>query len=92
MDRVTNRLARALVVVLLGSAPLGACSPASENSPPQVASLARVAGIEAEHGYLIAEFTDGRRMNVSMDRRMLGWYVVGSQIWIDSSGRVLPDR
>jgi hypothetical protein len=90
---MTTRLARALLVLLLGSAPaLGACSPASENSPPQMASIARVAGVEVQHGYLIAEFADGRRMNVSMDKRALGWYVVGDQIWIDSYGRVVPGR
>lgn len=90
---MTSRLPRSLRLVLLGSAlALGACAPvATEEPTSRAAAVGRVEGIEVQHGYLIAVFPSGR-MNVSMDKRQLQWYIVGDEIRIDSYGRPLPRR
>ena len=80
-----------LAVLLVSACLLGACAaPAADVAASREAAVGRVAGIEVNHGYLIAEFPDGRRMNVAGDKRELGWYIVGDPIRIDSFGRPLP--
>ena len=88
---MNNNLQLARLPLLLASACLlGACAaPGADVPTSREAAVGRVVGIEVNHGYLIAEFPNGR-MNVAADKRELGWYIVGDQIRIDSFGRPLP--
>ena len=81
-----------LPVLLISIFLLGACAaPVAEVPTSQGAAVGRVVDIQVTHGYLIAEFPSGR-MYVGMDKRELGWYIVGDQIRIDTFGRPLPYR
>ena len=75
-----------LLTVALG---LGACAmPTGQYQPAPAAAVGRIEGIEFHHGYITAQFPNGR-MNVSMDKREIEHYRIGDEIRIDSYGRPL---
>ena len=78
----------ALVLVLLGAG-VGP-APAAQHDG-QEAAVGRIVLLEANHGFAVVEFPNGR-MNVAMDRREMGQYIVGDELRIDSFGRPLPRR
>ena len=81
---------RALGVALIALAAAGcgalAAPPADES---RVAAVGRIADMDVNHGYVIAEFPTGR-MFVTMDKREMGRYRVGDALRVDSFGRPLP--
>ena len=90
MDGMKHKPPVAWLLVLLASGCLGAGPALTADDPTsREAAVGRVIGIEVFHGYLIAEFPSGR-MNVGMDKRELGHYLVGDLIRIDTFGRPLP--
>jgi hypothetical protein len=93
MDTMTTlRRSRRLVLLLIVPGVLAGCGSVMSAGPaagPPAAAVGRVADIEANHGYIIAEFPNGR-MNVSVDKRELYHYRIGDTIRIDSYGRPLP--
>jgi hypothetical protein len=92
MNGMTQKLPLAWLLVLLASGFLGAGPAlAAEDPTSREVAVGRVVGIQVSHGYLTAEFPNGR-MNVGMDKRELGWYIVGDEIRIDTFGRPLPRR
>ena len=96
MRAMTIRLPAPLRLLSLGAAlALGACGSATATATvddtSRVAAVGRISDIEAQHGYAIVEFPNGR-MNVSMDKRELEQYRIGDQLRIDSYGRPLPRR
>ena len=76
----------ALVLVLL-SAGVGPALGAQHDR--QEAAVGHIVDIDAHHGYVIAEFTNGR-MFVSIDKRAIDQYRIGDDLRIDSFGRPLP--
>jgi hypothetical protein len=52
-------------------------------------TVGRIVDMEPHHGYVVVQFSNGR-MNVAMDKRQMGQYIVGDEIRIDSFGRPLP--
>jgi hypothetical protein len=91
MEAMKNSLRVTVVLVLLGLASLGGVGPLAAQTDPQEAAVGRIVDIDVHHGYLIVEFPNGR-MNVSIDKREIGQYIVGDEIRIDSFGRPLPRR
>jgi len=77
-----------LVLFLLGAGV--APAPASQHDG-QEAAVGRIVDMEYLHSYVVVEFPNGR-MNVSIDKREMGQYVVGDEIRVDSFGRPLPRR
>ena len=81
-------IARRLVLLTVALT-VGACAmPAGQYQAAPAAAVGRVEGMEAQHGYIIAQFPSGR-MNVSMDKREVEHYRIGDEIRIDSYGRPL---
>jgi hypothetical protein len=84
-----NSLLRvALVLALLG---VGVGPALAAQHDGQEAAVGRIVDIDANHGYVIAEFPNGRKF-VSMDKRDMGKYIVGDDLRIDSFGRPLPPK
>jgi hypothetical protein len=84
-----NNLFRVALIVGLLGAGVGPALAAQHDR--QEAAVGRITDIDANHGYAIAEFPNGR-MFVSMDKRDLGKYIVGDDLRIDSFGRPLPPQ
>ena len=87
-------MTRALSVVLVAWAAwsvVGCAMSADAPDDSRVAAVGRIVDIDANHGYAIVEFSNGR-MFVSMDKRELGKYIVGDTLRIDSYGRPLPPQ
>jgi hypothetical protein len=59
--------------------------------PQRSAAVGRVALVDFAHGYVTADFPEGRRL-VSVDMRELGHYIPGDEIRVDQAGRPLPPR
>lgn len=78
----------ALVLVLLGA---GVATAPAAQQDGQEAAVGRIVDTVPFHGYVVVEFPNGR-MNVAMDKREMGQYIVGDEIRIDSFGRPLPRR
>ena len=85
---MNSSLRVALVLVLLGAG-VGP-APAAQHDR-QEAAVGRIVDVDANHGYVIAEFPNGR-MFVSIDKRDMGKYIVGDDLRIDSFGRPLPPQ
>lgn len=83
----TSRRFLLLAVPFVLAACASAMTPSAEIRPP-AAAVGRITDIEVQHGYVVAEFPNGR-MNVSMDKRALNYYRIGDEIRIDSYGRPL---
>ena len=79
----------ALVLALLGAAGVGPAMAAQHDR--QEAAVGRIVFLEANHGFAVVDFPNGR-MNVIMDKREMGQYIAGDEIRIDSFGRPLPRR
>ena len=75
----------ALMLVLLGA---GVGPALAAQHDRQEAAVGRIVDIDANHGYVVAEFPNGR-MFVSLDKRDMGKYMVGDDLRIDSFGRPL---
>ena len=86
MGAMNNLLRVALVLGLLGAG-VGP-APAAQHDGQQ-AAVGRITDIDGNHGYVIAEFPNGR-MFVSIEKRDIGKYIVGDDLRIDSFGRPLP--
>ena len=85
------RSATILIVLMVLGAPLMAACAATPDDDARVAAVGRVADIDVNHGYLIAEFPNGR-MFVSIDKRDLGKFIIGDEIRVDNFNRPLPPR
>jgi hypothetical protein len=85
---MNSSLRYAVVAALLGATVVvGVGATAAQNE----AEVGRIVDMEPHHGYVVVQFTNGR-MNVAMDKREMGQYIVGDEILIDSFGRPLPRR
>ena len=80
---MSHLLRAAIAAVLLTVGWAGAAAAQDE------VTVGRIVDMEPHHGYVVVQFTNGR-MNVSMDKRHMGQYIVGDEIRIDSFGRPLP--
>ena len=78
----------ALVLALLGA---GVGPALAAQHDRQEAAVGRIVDIDANHGYVIAEFPNGR-MFVTIDKRDIGKFIVGDDLRIDSFGRPLPPQ
>ena len=78
----------ALVLALLGASVGPALAVQHDR---QEAAVGRIVDMEFHHGFVVVEFPNGR-MNVAMDKREMGRYIVGDELRIDSFGRPLPRR
>jgi len=89
MGRMTIPLALGpwlpLAALALTACAISAATPVDSS---RVAAVGRITDIEAQHGYVVVEFPNGR-MNVSVDKRWLERYRIGDQLAIDSYGRPL---
>ena len=83
---VNRSLRVALMLVLLDAGPALAAQ-----HDRQEAAVGRIVDLDANHGYVIVEFPNGRTF-VSMDKRDMGKYVVGDDLRIESFGRPLPPQ
>ena len=75
----------------LGSAVAGCALAPAGTDDSRVAAVGRITDIDAQHGYAIVEFPNGR-VFVNVDKRDLGKYIVGDELRVDSYGRPLPPQ
>jgi hypothetical protein len=80
---MSHLLRTAAAVVLLTAGCAGAVAAQDDFT------VGRIVDMEPNHGYVVVQFANGR-MNVTMDKRNMGQYIVGDEIRIDSFGRPLP--
>lgn len=76
-----------LAVVLAAGCALPAAAPPADSGVIR----AIVTHIDADHGYLVVEWSAGRTL-ISMDPRALGYYRIGDAVALDSALRPLPRR
>ena len=84
-----NSLLRVALVLSLLGAGVGPAPAAQDDG--REAAVGRITDIDANHGYVIAEFPNGR-MFVTIDKRDIGKFIVGDDLRIDSFGRPLPPQ
>jgi hypothetical protein len=75
-------------MILLASLVGAGCTMTPPAPQGPAAAVGRVTHIGSDHGYVIASFPDGPR-TISVDHRDLEYYSIGSEIFLDSSGRPL---
>jgi hypothetical protein len=84
-----NSLLRVALMLALSGAGVGPALAAQHDG--REAAVGRITDIDASHGYVIAEFPNGR-MFVTIDKRDIGKFIVGDDLRIDSFGRPLPPQ
>lgn len=67
------------------------CGAAVAPERQEVAAVGRIADIDDNHSFVIAEFPEGRRL-IHVDMRELAHYRAGDEIRLDRAGRPLPPR
>jgi hypothetical protein len=80
MDPMTRRLRVIVAVALVAAGCAGVVAAQTD------VTVGRIVDMEPFHGYVVVEFANGR-MNVAMDKREMGRYIIGDEIYIDSFGR-----
>jgi hypothetical protein len=79
-------LSRLLVVAMVA---LGAVLAVGGGPAAAEDEVGRIIDMEYHHGYVVVQFPS-RRMYVTMDKREMGQYIVGDEIWLDTFGRPQP--
>ena len=87
--RAMERMRRLVLGLGAMAATVGCAATVPVRDDSRVAEVGRITDIDAQHGYAIVQFANGR-MFVTMDKRELGHYIVGDELRVDSFGRPIP--